>query len=263
VYLSRTTEKEKKELLPRVVSRFNLCFQSSKQHKKNIKKNLQLSQQIAVYMDYYDDVGAQPRSVPYVSRSANPFSPQPIDPMAVAYQAGRVDADTERIGFENATRRNGYVQPDYGSVTHGLPIYPARGIRRSTTLPVRFEDERYEPVARYVVQPRPVLREEEQTPTTGRLGSLDSWTSSDSEAEQKKRPKDDLIIVNGEREPLVAKEKETVAQQPSSRVDEPRSRYRSPVRPREKDVVETSHTEDGKSDGQLSKRGTTKIPTRL
>ena len=95
-------------------------------------------------------------------------------------------------------------------------------------------------------------------PRQGRRASVDTLTSSDSEAEERKVAGETLGDVGTEREPLVRKDDIDVA---TPRVEILRSRSRSPVREREGIAGETSDGETGEDD--LPKEGTTRIPTRL
>lgn len=160
----------------------------------------------------------------------------------------------------------GRRQPDHRSFPRRPPIHPPRRIRRASTLPVRFEDDPVfiarpghhdpSPPPRHHESPRDVVVM--ARPRQGRRASVDTLTSSDSEAEERKVAGETLGDVGTEREPLVRKDDIDVA---TPRVEILRSRSRSPVREREGIAGETSDGETGEDD--LPKEGTTRIPTRL
>lgn len=167
-----------------------------------------------------------------------------------------------------AGNRRGYAEPDYpgyGRVPARPPIYPARGIRRASTLPVRFEDERVvERVVRYDAPPRRYQPGEDVVTVVEpiRRGSVGSVTSSDSEAGQRGRRKKNLVDVGTEREPLAVREAENVALPPFKLKAEELRRGPVPgVAIMAED--ETSEAEAARSESPFPKSGKTRMPARL
>jgi hypothetical protein len=147
-------------------------------------------------------------------------------------------------------------QANYRSFPRRPPIYPPRRIRRSSTLPVRFEDESFverAPLPALAPTPRRYhLREDVVTRVLPvRRQSIDSLTSSDSEAEQRKREGEN------EKEPLVVKDAENEGARRLSRASELEPRFQDPLMRSTTVIVdEPSEMEPGKS-GSLNK-GVTK-----
>ena len=104
---------------------------------------------------------AQPRYVPEVPLRAMPTVPA-FDPVAAAYQAGKIDADAERFGHDRYPRAASVSEPR-AIVTYGRPVERERYEPRFSE--PRYSEPRYsEP--RYVEEVREVryvddLREED------------------------------------------------------------------------------------------------------
>lgn len=131
-----------------------------------------------------------------------------------------------------ANRRRGSGESSYHPVPQPPPIYPARRVRRASTLPVRFEDERIpERGVRYDA-PRPSRRYEPgeglppQAPPR-RRETIDSLASSDSDTERGERRRKSVVEVLEERVPEAVEAGGTPARA-TSRVEELRSRSLSP-----------------------------------
>ena len=209
------------------------------------------------------------------NRRGNYVQP-PYDPIAAAYEAGRADA--ERIGYENtpaltpgsARRGSGHqVEPDYRSLPRRPPIYPARGARRASTLPVRFDDEIHEegrfmsgtvgargkpppPIPTPNPTPRPILRYRSPPIEPARNAFVESPDSSDGEPEPRERRRERVIGERG---------RETVVMREGERDESSSAGWVEVIEPSSHAPSESKTSDE--SVREFPRKGTTRFPASL
>jgi hypothetical protein len=254
-------------------------------------------------MSFYDE--------PVPRRPVREFN----DALAAAYQAGRADAEAERFttpafttpafnspplssGLEPGLSRrgSGFVEEDHRSLPRRPAIIPPRPgrIRRSSTLPVRFEDEvagrlseeeglraaerrvleeerrveeraRMEGRVRMEVGERPppppppnpswYLRDQERARQKVKRGSVDSLGDGESGGEERERLMKRIVVEEGQGN--VAKESK------GKRAVSPSSMVSDDDETKDADTAESGSSDGGYLASEYPRKGKTRMPAKL